>query len=218
MTKEEAAAPVTTEIATAVQSKSYVPRGMPKRMTVKCKYFEQISLDPVAGGAAVGVFRANSGYDPYQSGAGHQPKYQDQYFALYDKAVVLASRIIVKAANPTAGNNHLIGVCLRNDATVEVAPQSYVEDANNVFAICNPSVPNAEVSLGYVPTFFGDTYKNPQADDELHYTAGADAGKQAYYHVYIGACLAAENPAAASFQVLIEYTIQFFEPNSVGSS
>lgn len=214
MTKEEAK--LFTETSTAVLPRSIVPRGMPKRMYTKLRYLEQQTLDAVTGGANALLFRINSCYDPYQSGTGHQPKGLDQYFALYDKAVVTSAKIVVKcvAISTTAGG--LFGVSFRNDTGISITSDVYAEDPIGVHAALTPYDPNQEVSLVYRPNWFGDSSKtSPQEDDELHFTAGADASKVCFAHVWLGALNGSHDPSQVSMEVFIEYNVCFFEPNTL---
>jgi len=207
---------VFTETSTAVLPRSIVPKGMPKRMYVKQRYFEQVTLDPVAGGCTATLFRLNSGYDPNFSGTGRQPKGLDQYFALYDKCVVTSSKIVVKAVGPAGTIQGVFGVSLRNDTGVDLTVPNYVEDPNSVFAIANIYDPNQEVVIKYTPKWFGDSKtESAQEDDELHFTAGADCSKQCYAHCFFGALQSGHDPTGVWLQVFIEYNMCFFEPNTL---
>lgn len=59
------------------------------------RYCQGFLLQPTAGSVATALqrFRANSIYDPDQSGTGHQPLGHDQWAAFYDHYVVLGSKI-----------------------------------------------------------------------------------------------------------------------------
>jgi hypothetical protein len=207
---------VFTETSTAVLPRSIAPRGMPKRMYVKQRYFEQVTVDPAAGGATAVLFRLNSGFDPYFSGVGRQPKGLDQYFALYDKCVVTSSKIVVKAVGPAGTIQGVFGVSLRNDTGVDLTVANYVEDPSSVHAIANIYDPNQEVVIKYTPKWFGDSKtESAQEDDELHFSAGADASKQCYAHCFFGALQSGHDPTAVWLQVFIEYNFCFFEPNTL---
>jgi len=216
MTKDEAR--VFTETSTAVLTKSIVPRGMPSRMYAKLRYFEQATLDTVGGGANANLFRINSCYDPNKTAnlGDHQPKGFDEYMKLYDKAVVTSAKIVVKCVTINTTSAGIFGVSLRNDTTASSTPVYYVEDPHSVHAALTPYDPNQEVTLVYRPSWFGDSKKDSaQEDDELHFTVAADASKQCFAHVWLGALNSAHDPAQVSMEVLIEYNICFFEPNTL---
>jgi len=217
MTKEEAVA-YTTQASTAVVPRSLVPRGMPKSMTVKLKYYEAVAVNPISGAISSIGIRANSCFDPYVNTGGHQPKGMDQYFALYDTGVVIASRISVKLVSATAGDMGIFGVSLRNDATYATTILEYVEDPKCSWAISgNVSTVNQEVVNDYRPSWFGPGIRGMN-DDELHFTAGADAEKQAYFHVFYGPANTSLDAPGATLEIMTEYTIKFFEPNTLPSS
>lgn len=214
MTTEEAIA-YTSSASTAVLHRTLVPRGIPRKMTVTLKYYENLAPDPAAGACVAYAFRANSCYDPYVPAGGHQPRGLDQYFNLYDKAVITVSKVTVKCLQPIAGSCGLFGVSLRNDSATEVTPVLYIEDAKSTWAaVGNASSVNQECVLDFNHKWFGP--REPAIDDaECHFTSSGDASKVAYYHVWYGAETAAANPPIATLNVFIEYTITFFEPNTL---
>lgn len=70
--------------------------GFPDRKLARLKYVEFITLDPTASASAVPTinhFRANSLFDPNQTGTGHQPRGYDEHCAIYDHYTVIGSKI-----------------------------------------------------------------------------------------------------------------------------
>lgn len=207
---------VFTETSTAILPRTIVPRGMPKRMYTKLRYFEQVTMDPTSGTATATVFRLNSCYDPFFATGGRQPKGLDQYFALYDKGVVTSARIVCKYVGPAATFQAVYGVSLRSDTTLSVSTADYVEDPHSVFAIGNIYEPNQEVVIKYTPKWFGDSKKDSaQEDDELHFTNTSDCSKPCFAHVFVGSLQSGQDPSNAWLQVFIEYNVCFFEPNTL---
>jgi len=207
-------AKVMTDVSTSILPRSGIPRGVARRMYTKLRYYEQVTLNPPAGGVNVNIFRINSAYDPNFTGVGRQPKGLDQWFGLYDKGVITSAKIVVKAINGTAANTFIFGVSLRNDTGISATGIDYLEDPSSVHAAGSIYDLNQEVSLVYKPTWFGDSKKDSaQEDDELHFTAGADAGKVCYAHVFACGSSITDDPTAVNFQCFIEYNICFFEPN-----
>lgn len=217
MTKAESVAYM-TGATTSVVPRSLVPRGMPRSMIVTLKYYEAVAVNPVSGAISVFSIRANSCFDPYVPIGGHQPKGLDQYFALYDNAVVVASKISIKLVSATAGDMGIFGISLRNDATSATTLLEYIEDPKCSWAVSgNVSTVNQEAINDYRPGWFG-TGVSPQNDDELHFTSGVDATKVAYYHCFYGPVNTSADAPAATIQAVTEYTIKFFEPNTLPSS
>lgn len=63
---------------------------VPDQLYVKLKYSVNLTYQPAAGVSSQNTFRANSVFDPDFTGAGAQPRYFDQYAALYNQYQVLA--------------------------------------------------------------------------------------------------------------------------------
>jgi len=84
--------------------KPRVPIIMPRSCLRRFRYCQTIALtSPDLGTPVMGQFRANDLYDPYVTGAGHQPMGFDQLAALYTSFVVIGSRIkVTPVINTTA--------------------------------------------------------------------------------------------------------------------
>jgi hypothetical protein len=72
--------------------------GFPDRVRCVLEYDDSINFAQ-AGFITNYVFRGNSLYDPDVTSLGHQPKYYDQYSAVYLRYRVYASRITLKVIN-----------------------------------------------------------------------------------------------------------------------
>lgn len=222
MTTSEARAMTTTDQSTAVVVPRSMANAVPKQMVVKLKYYSNLTLDAVAGGAAVNVFSANSGYDPDITGAGGQPRGLDQYFAFYAKAICTSSKITVKGSQTVDTNagigSALLGVCLMNKTATETNPKPYIEDPRcSWIQIAGLNSTDQEARLTYGAKSFFD-YKDPIDESDMHFTNAVNASQQAYYHVFAGAITASANPGAVYVQAVIEYTFTFFEPVALASS
>lgn len=79
-----------------------VPSGMPATRRGYLRYCDEFSLTTTSGALDHYVFRANSVYDPNQSGTGHQPMGFDQWALLYNQYVVTGSKITVKLLGDTS--------------------------------------------------------------------------------------------------------------------
>lgn len=212
-----------TPITTETQSTAVVPRynmssALPKSTTVKLKYFQQLTLNPVGGGVAVNVFSANGAYDPDITGAGGQPRGLDQWFALYTKGLVTSSKITVKGMSPTAIDIGLVGVTLQNKTAVETTPKLYIEDPRcSWFQFANTASVDQEARLTFgAKSFFN--VKDPIDDDTLQFSSVTNPPLSAYYHVWYGAPSSTYDSGAIVCQVVIEYNITFFQPVALGSS
>ena len=83
--------------------------GFPKTMTVKMRYVQEISIDPVVNTVTTTQFLCNSIFDPWWTVGGHQPMGHDEYAALYSNYYVTASKIWCRP-NPKDTNAHIGGL------------------------------------------------------------------------------------------------------------
>lgn len=75
----------------------YAPKtGFPNSMFAKLTYQDRIPLVFSASGFDIHEFRMNSLYDPDKTTTGHQPRYYDQYTALYQGYVVYGMKIEIQ--------------------------------------------------------------------------------------------------------------------------
>lgn len=72
--------------------------GTPDQLFCKLKYVQTFGLAGSAGILDDQVFQS-SGFDPDQTGAGHQPRYWDQVTALYGRYQVLAMKVRYSIVN-----------------------------------------------------------------------------------------------------------------------
>jgi len=208
----------TNPVITALSIPRSLTRALPPSITVTLRYFTQVSLDPLAGGATGHIFRANSCYDPDVTGAGHQPLGMDQWFGLYTKGVVVSSRINVKPICINAGDTGVYGACLRNDAVSLIDQNEFIESDKAAYACffqafdCNQET----VTNFNAKTVF--SLKDATDEADLQFSAAADATRLSYYHVFVGSPNTTISLGATLLQVLIEYRIKFMTPKPLSSS
>lgn len=91
--------------------------GPPDQQEVCLRYVEgAIALDSTLGATISYYFRANSIYDPNQSGTGHQPLWRDTYAGMYNHYAVKQSKIIVHFISATEAWGR-VGVGLADDSS-----------------------------------------------------------------------------------------------------
>lgn len=100
--------------------------GFPKKMLVKQKYQETITLTSTSGALASYLFRLNSLYDPNYTSTGHQPMYFDQFMALYNHYTVIGCKMVVRMI-PFENNGVPMKVCLWQNDDTTVTPSSFSE-------------------------------------------------------------------------------------------
>lgn len=84
----------------AKRRKAAIPKqispGFPRETRVKMRYNDTVSLTSTAGVISKYLFRANSCFDPNQTGVGHQPSGYDQWSLFYNNYVVLSCKMSAK--------------------------------------------------------------------------------------------------------------------------
>jgi len=211
---------ITNDVSTAVSVPRALGRALPPSITVTLRYFQQIALDPVGGGVAANVFRANSCYDCDLTGAGHQPLALDQWMGLYTKGTVLSSKITTKIQTDNFANTDrgLFGVvCLESPSTLGTT-QEYIEADRSAFACyVQAYTVNQECSTGFgAKEFFA--MKDVEDEVDMQFSALTNPDRQAYFHAFVGAPDSTTNPGAVTQQVLIEYRVRFAVPKVLASS
>lgn len=66
---------------------------VPDQIFVQLKFSENLAYAPAAGVSSQNTWRANSVFDPDFTGVGAQPRYFDQYAALYNSYQVMACKV-----------------------------------------------------------------------------------------------------------------------------
>lgn len=193
--------------------------AFPASKITTLKYTEgYITVDAPVGSSAGYVFRANGLFDPNYTGTGHQPLGFDQWCAMYNRYVVLASKIKVTFyATDTETLDVVAGVAVYDTTTTASSIEKYMEQPMASWTVI-PAGAGADTKTCYaafdVKTFNG----NLPLDDVLQGNPSSDPGRLWYYHVFCGATGAAENPGALKATLEIEYKVKFFSPVTLALS
>lgn len=207
-----------TTATTAVVPRSLVPLGLPKKQVATLRYFETVTLNAGIGVIASNVFRANSLFDPNVAVGGHQPRGFDQWMAFYGKGIVLGSKCTAKCISATSTEVSLFGVVTLTTSVTPLTSQALIEEPRCSWAASgNVNTVNQETFATYSPKILFD-YKNPKDEGDLQFTATGDAPQQGYFHVWNAGTTILSDPGPHVFEVVIDYTCLFFEPNALPSS
>lgn len=202
-------------------SLNVIPTSLVKRF----RYVTDISIDPVGPGImASHVFRANSMYDPDQSGVGHQPYGFDQYVPqLYNHATVLGSKItaVFSLGNPAvinAQNNIICGLSLLDNATPQTNPSLVREQGGycSWTMVTNAQQPRRK-SLKYSAKKFHGV-KDVKDNQQLQHSADGDPTEGAYFHLWAAPSAYNVDASNVLIQVIIDYIALLQEPNTFGQS
>jgi len=114
--------------------------GFPPTLAAKLKYVESVAFTSALGAVQSNVFRANSLFDPNETGLGHQPMYFDQFAAIYNRYVVRKSRMKVtfNVVTETAATScFTVGVIGQASSTIDTLPNTNMEDNHSKYKIMN---------------------------------------------------------------------------------
>ncbi len=193
---------------------------LPRKFKAQFRYVFSGQLDPpTAGGTANFIFRANDLYDPYQTGAGHQPSGFDELMKMYDHFCVIGSKVVVTFVNKDELNSQYVGISLRDSVSTEVNPQVILESGMYKTSVLGPSGSSKDtITLSYPcnpAKFLGRSH--PLSDSQMKGSGASSPEEQCYYHIY-GAALQTIDPGILDVQVTLDYTAILFEPKQVGLS
>lgn len=141
--------------------------GFPDSLRTTLKYHQDIGISSASGAVAGNTFRANSLYDPDETGTGHQPMYFDQLAAVYGRYQVVAStiRVCFTPVTETAGTSDwLFGIVGQSTNGLSSNPNTLCEAGHSCYKVVNGRVggPNqCTLYLKYTPeACLGVTHKD----------------------------------------------------------
>lgn len=196
----------------------YGPRrigGLAKKHTARLRYSQMVTLDPTAGTIAAHIFRANSLFDPDQSGLGHQPYGFDQLMQWYDHYTVIGSKMTARPI-PVGTPNVTPGVALIHLSDTLVQPFSSVDhmlespgNSRWVTTGANPQNPmQRAVRKGFSMRKF---FNKKLGEDDMQGTIASNPAEHAYFILMHGD-ISGNDPSPYTFQVTIDYIAVFTEP------
>lgn len=196
--------------------------GFPRSIITKLRYVETPqTYTSVAGAVQTNIWRANSLFDPDQTGVGHQPLYFDQYAALYTKYRVLGARIKVTASafNDTTdtglssvGGPWVVGIGGSSvTTTFGSSIRNRMEQNNSEWKLLN-----ARTGADGVVTVFNvyEPLKDlgiPAGDDTVSAAVTTSPSQPWYWHVWVGS-LDTSYTTEIAVITEIDYTVEFFNP------
>lgn len=208
--------------------KATVPRTIttapfPLRQTRTLTYCDAVILTPTAGDdVANHVFRANSIFDPDESGTGHQPYAHDTFMTLYSKYSVKSAVIDISFAPPTiiGDSNQAFARAVacgvwNNDFSTPITDPTLIRE--------QPGSNSKVLTLNDVVTVRGAYLRDtriPMFDaGEASATFGTNPAETIYFNVFA----AGEAGANMDDQIItafikIQYEVEMWEPKKLGSS
>lgn len=195
--------------------------GFPARFRTKLRYTDTVSMSVVAGALKEYAYNCNGLFDPNRSGVGHQPMFFDQYMTIYNKYKVIGSKINVKIFQGTAAIPEIQCILIVNDDNT-VAPAvdinqliewGLLNSTKMLGGYYGPTIPQQMNSRWSLRRYFKDKY----FDDSLIGSASANPTDESCYIIAFQALDRSSN-VNLSFQVTVDYIVDFFELKDVAQS
>lgn len=193
-----------------------LPSGVPDKLWVNLRYTTTITVDPGVGQSAAHIFRANDMRDPDYSGTGNQPRFYDEWMAMYNHFCVERSSIKLSASSLADSSAALavVGIDVRSGASIPSGPDDYIEgrhtrSAQLGFASGGKPVANVSNTCD-LANWFGVGSAIERSD----LTGGASSPtEEVFYHVFVSPMYSSD-PNAVAMRVTIDYSAILYEPTN----
>lgn len=178
---------------------------IPQRYICKMKYAEDVTTDGLTG---MYRFRLNSVFDPNLTGVGHQPYAFDQLATLYNRYRVISCGWRITSPSSTA--NRQVGAIPSNEA-VSFATFAELKENPRAKYVTQMLGGDAQLIRGkvYIPSLVGRTKQQYMADDRYQAEVTSNPAEAAVLNI-----LAANQtgiPVASDVNIILEYTVEFFD-------
>jgi len=190
--------------------------GFPEKKLCKLRYVETITLADAStpGLVLTHPFSVNSCYDPNALVGGHQPYGFDQWALIYNHYKVLGSKMTLRASNVASTQaGSIFGIKVDDDASVTVSANSLMEQKDSKYeVVVGQNAPRILTKKWSLRKTMDPT------DDGVSAQVGASPADQEYFVVYASAANQAATLGSITFQVQIDYIVQFHEMKDFANS
>lgn len=205
------------------RKKSSIPRTFPlgNKFLFKTRYVETAqTLDVGIGGVPVtAIYRLNSLYDPFYTGAGHQPLGFDQMMTMYDHYTVIGARARITFSNSDGSNPQLVVAHIKDDISTAYNVQQVLENGRSKWTTLSPSDGGQAVRTLYMnfsaKKFFS---KNVLHENAFSGDVSSNPGEVAYLHLTLAPADGSTDTTAIYYDITIEYIAVLTEPKTLASS
>lgn len=189
---------------------------VPNRRLIEMKYQESISITAPGAGFSTFLLRANSVYDPNQSGVGESAMGFDQMMALYEHYTVLSCKINVEFFNITTGVPCVIGVEVVPSTTVSAALDDFMEGPRSKWTVTQflPIQKDKITHKVSLKKFLGK--KSILDEDDCQGGITSNPVEQVYFALWTASLDGATSiPTATTCNVFMNFRVMFTEPKPV---
>lgn len=190
------------------------PSAFPDKMFTKLNYVDM--LDITTSTTSHQVYRGNDCFDPYYTGAGHQPMGFDEYMGIYKKFTVMASKIVITTMSQS-GYPTSLTVRPVNDTTAP-AYQYVAKERPRTRSISFNNYSGRHLLKHYMTSArqFGVDRKSVMSEDNYSGTSSASPANDWYW-----SCFAkADSGLSTQFYLWIKitYYVVFHERSQMSTS
>lgn len=186
---------------------------IPQRYICKMKYSETVATDGVGNFQ----FNLNSIFDPNRSGIGHQPYGHDTLQTLYNRYRVISCGWRINAMLAGTVTPVQVGCMPANEVITWTSISELRENPRAKYITQNPG--SSAVTLSgkcYIPSLVGRTKEQYMADDRYQAVMGVNPGELAILNLF--SSTPGDVGVAQTLQVLLEYTVEFFDVKHLAQS
>lgn len=185
---------------------------IPQRYICKMKYAEDVSTDGLTGRY---MFNLNSVFDPNRTGTGHQPYAFDTLSSLYNRYRVISCGW--RVTSPTSSTVLQTGCMPANE---QVTMGSFAELKENPRAKYFTQNPGGQALVlsgkTYLPSLVGRTKQQYMADDRYQADVASSPAELAVLNLFVANSTGTF--ITAPINVLLEYTVEFFDVKPLAQS
>lgn len=199
------------------------PIAFPSQRAVQLRYCDWLRLTPLAtNGVVYDSWYANSIYDPYVAGGGHQPMGADQWAVFYKTYTVIGAKITVEPISSNSATGIIWGILTSADPTLPstTTATTVQEQGLGVWTLhqCVANGAPTKLNSGFSARrlFNIDSIKDNQPT--LGASFGSNPTLPAYFHIWASNLQDGGSPVATSFSITIEYAVLLSDPNYLPQS
>ena len=195
-----------------------VPRPFPTRMLATLKYTDTIPLQSALVPILSVFYSCNSIYDPYRSGAGHQPYGHDTYATIYNQYTVLRSKCTFQLGqNSAVLNLNSWGGGIADDTATTAAFDTWTERPTyKVERLQNNAGPGAKPMVLYWNR--DRRFPDPDTAQSLSANFGSNPAEEEFFELIAQGAASGVSLGTVFMMITIEYVCEMYEPKDLGSS
>lgn len=187
-----------------------------QRYITKMKYSQVIATDATLGSYKMNL---NSIYDPDFSGTGHQPYGFDQLASLYNRYRVISCGYRINLAVVSTGPSIMLTAMPSNQNVTAGTGSEIRENPRAKYITQNPGGPSVTLrGKTYLPSLVGRNKAQYMADDRYQALVTANPQEEAYLNIQTFAPSTDLPLGSVAVQIVMEYTVEFFDIKALGQS